>query len=295
MTADANPTIRRRRLGAALREAREKARMTREQLAEELELSMSGVGRRESGRGGIRVRELRIHMDVIGITDPTVRAELEQLAREGRQRGWWTRYAGSLRPSFSTLLGLESAAVHIMAFDTVIVPGLLQTEDYARAVMQAAVPSLDNETITRRVAIRMERQQALPETIHCDYVLDEAVLYRQVGGPDVQRDQLAHLLHLAEQRRITVQVLPLSGGAHASVLGSFMVVEFAEERPVGFVELKAGDVFAEGDDADSYIAMFNNLRAVAIPPRLSLQLISDILAGKEIDRGTQRSLAQEHA
>jgi transcriptional regulator with XRE-family HTH domain len=179
-----SPTVRRRRLAAELRRLREAARMTCEEVAEHLECSASKISRVETGRSSVSPRDVRDMLEVYGV-DAQQRDSLVQLARDSRQKGWWHAYNDTLQPWFVTYVGLETAASEIRNFEVDLIPGLLQTADYARAVIRAGNINVTDEEIERGVALRMERQPLLtrdkPPQLWA--VIDEAALRRLVGGP----------------------------------------------------------------------------------------------------------------
>lgn len=255
--------------------------MTREAAAELLEVSVSSIRRREDGLAALKISDLTAMMDLYGIQDRIVRAEMTTLAREGRLRGWWQPFNTSLRPTFSTFLGLESDARQVDIFSAILIPGLLQTEPYTRAVMAGAVPTLPDELVTDRVAVRRQRQERLsqrdPLRLHA--VLDEACLRRVVGGAEVLREQLKHLLDMIQSRNVTVQILPFAVGAHAATLGAFSLLSYADAPRIAYVELAAGDLYAESVDADIYAQTFDALREAALPPAMTAGFIEEI-AGK---------------
>jgi len=258
-------------LGVQLKAARERAGLSRDDVCERQGISKSGLGRWETGRGGIRVVDLRALLDLYGISDPAERAELETLAREGKQRGWWTPYTTSVRPTFATFLGLEAEAASLSEYTATIIPGLLQTDRYMRAVMASAVPQLDDATIERRIEVRKKRQaEMMSREYPAHFVIDDACLYRSIGGREVMAEQLAHIIDTARTRRITVQIIPFAVGAHASILGSFAVLTFNEMPPLACVEMLGGDLYADGADSLLYSSHFDKLREAALPEPLSV-------------------------
>lgn len=280
MVTQGSPTARRRRLGSLLRSAREAKALSREDAAAHLQVTPGAIGRWENGSNGVQHSTLRMLMELYDITDEVTRAEWETLAREGKRRGWWAPYSGMMRPSFGTYVGLEADAVGVDYFSAVVVPGLLQTADYARATFAQAVPALDPATVDARVRVRMQRQAILtrtdnPVVLHA--VLDEACIRRKVGGIEIWAAQMKHLLAMAERHNVTIQVLPFEGGAHASVLGSFIVLSFADGPAIAYIEQAAGDLFAEGPQGAVYETMFNGLRAQALSPGMSADLIRSAL------------------
>jgi transcriptional regulator with XRE-family HTH domain len=276
-----SPTVRRRRLGLILRGLRERQGLTGEQVGAAVERSGSWVSRVETGRVGLRGRDLTDLLDLFGVADISLRAELGALAREGKQRGWWSKYADSLSGPYATYIGFEAEAARLQVYDTLTVNGMLQTEEYARALFRAALPPLDADAVQRRVSVRLARQQALlagepapsepAGTLELWAIFDESVLYRHIGGEDVLRGQLQHLHEATELPNVTVQILPFTAGAHPGMVGSFTVIKFAAENDpdVVYVEGVTGDIFAESEDARWYNVVFEHLLANALSPSSS--------------------------
>lgn len=235
------------------------------------------VRRWEAGQVSIRIRDLRALLDLYNVSDARTRGELETLGREGRQAGWWTPYTSAVRPTFATFLGLEAEAQSYMEYSALVIPGLLQTPAYMRALMNAAVPQLDDETIEKRIEVRRKRQaEMLARGYPCHFVIDQGCLLRRVGGTDVMADQLGHLIEVAKSRRMTIQVIPFEIGAHASIMGGFAVLGFDEMPPVAFVELLAGDLYADGPDSERYTKHFDKLREAALAEPLAMTLVEKI-------------------
>jgi len=203
---------------------------------------------------------------------------LIQLAREARQPGWWHSFRDVLPNPYEVYIGLEGGAASIRNFEPVVVPGLLQTEEYARAMFRSGPRELDRDEVERRVEVRLARQEILT---HDDRprlwaVIDEAVIRRLVGGPAVMRDQLRHLVDAAEQGKTTIQVVPYRAGAHAGTTGPFVILDFPEptDPAVVYVETLAGDIYLEQHaDVDRYILAFDRLLAAALHPDDSVRLI----------------------
>jgi transcriptional regulator with XRE-family HTH domain len=263
-----------------LRGHRESMKLTVDDVAAHLDTAPRTVHRWEAGKSIPGLAVLRVLLDHYGVTDPLARMELETLRAEGKAPGWWTPYSSDVRPTFATFLGLEVDALSLMEYSAILVPGLLQTEAYMRAVMSKAVPRLSDEAIDKRVGVRLERQldKFSRQTLR-HFVIDESILWRRVGGVDTMREQLAHLLDLAKSRLITIQVLPLAVGEFASVLGNFSVLTFErlDDPPVACIELLRGDLYADGTDSELYTQHFDKLREAALPERLSLRLVSKIM------------------
>jgi len=200
-----SPTLRRRELGALLRARRQELGLTVEQVAERLEFSPSKVSRLETGQRGATSRDIRDFCDLYGVSDTAERNRLVNLAREGKQQGWWQSYD----LDFSTYVGLEAAAVSTKYFLSVVIPGLFQTADYARAMLQA-VPEISPERIDELIKVRLTRQELLrreqPKPLTISAIVDEAALHRLVGGASTMRSQLQRLTELAQLPNVTIRI-----------------------------------------------------------------------------------------
>jgi transcriptional regulator with XRE-family HTH domain len=283
MAGEHSPTVRRRRLAAELRALREAARLTCEEVAEHLECSASKISRVETGRVSVSPRDVRDMLVLYGVEDQR-KDHLVQLARESRQKGWWHAYSDTVQSSFATYVGLEDAAAEIRAYEVNLVPGLLQTEDYARTVISAGNMSGTQDDVERRVALRMARQPALfgddPPQLWA--VLDEAVLHRTVGGRGMMSLQLDHLLDLAAMPNVAVQVIPFGAGAHPGMGKPFVILAFPErEDPdVVYLEDLTSTLYLEDvDEIDRYNMLFNHLRATALSFEDSAGLITAVAKG----------------
>lgn len=269
------PTIRRRRLASELRRLREAADLTIDEVGEKLECSASKVSRIETGHVGVTPRDARDMLELYGLTGDE-REALVQLAREARKPGWWHAYKEVFTGTF---VGLEADASSLRAFQALLVPGLLQTETYARAVIRAMRPDSDESEIERRVAARTARQQLLSDPNPPEYwaVIDEAVLHRTVGGPDVMAKQAHRLLELGQLPHVTIQVVPFTAGAHPGMEGPFLILGFPEQADpdVVYVDSTSGGFFLElTPDVRRYSLMFDHLRAAALKPDDSLALVA---------------------
>ncbi|MFK3980655.1 helix-turn-helix domain-containing protein [Micromonospora sp. NPDC050397] len=271
-----SPTFLRFQLGAQLRRVREEADVTTEQAAEVIEVSPSTMRRIEQGRVGIKGPALTALLNQYGVDDAELRETLLTMARSGKQRGWWAKY-GDLPPTYRQYIGLESAAHELQNFETLVVPGLLQTEAYARAMTSEDAFQPAPEAIEQRVAARMERQKLITDgTLRLLAVMDEAVLHRQIGGPEVMRAQLAALLDASKRWNVTIQVIPFREGAYASMLSSFHILTFNESPGVVYIEGLTGDLYAEGEDVRRCTVVFNALRASALSATDSTAMIKKV-------------------
>ncbi len=275
-----SPTLRRRQLGRELRQARERLGLSREQLASKLGSNVSTVSRVEAGVTGTSRGDLALWMAILGIDDPIECSRLEKLRAEGRKRGWWSAHHSALRPSYSTFIGLEDAADSRRDYSCLLIPSPLQTRGYAEAVMDTALPRLSADDIRRRVDIRIQRQEIVRRSdnpLELHVVLDEACIRRKVGGQQVWRTQLEHLLSMSYYRNITVQVLPFAAGALAEGLPAFVVLGFDNGPDIAHVELPTGDLYSEGEEAEKFVAHFDALRTVALAPAMSTAMIEELL------------------
>jgi transcriptional regulator with XRE-family HTH domain len=283
MAAKPNPTMLRRQLGAELRRIRERAQRTVADVAAQAGWSESKLSRIETASTGIRAADLDRLLRQYGV-DKAEQTRLRALAAQSRQRSWWEAYGDALPDAYETFIGFEVEAVSIKAYEAEVVPGLLQTAEYASAVMRAFVAPEESEVIEQRVAVRMARQAVLtrqpPPQLWT--ILDEAVLRRPIGGADVLRRQLGRLVEASERSMVTIQVLPFSAGGHPGLAGSFMVLEFpgAADHPLVYSEGLTGGVFrSRPEDLRSYISSFEALRAAALTPAESAEFIAAVARG----------------
>jgi transcriptional regulator with XRE-family HTH domain len=272
-----NPTLRGRRLALELLRRREAVGLTREEAARQLEWSTSTIFRIETGRSRPQPGNVRVLLELYGVTGPE-RDGLIRLSREARQPGWWHSFRDILPNPYEVYIGLEAGAASIRNFEPVVIPGLLQTEEYARQTLRNGPGELDREDVERLVQVRMERQRVLSreDRPRLWAVLDEAVIRRLVGGPEVMREQLRHLIECAEQGKTTLQVVPFGAGAHAGTTGPFVILEFPEatDPDVVYVETLAGDIYLEASsDVDRYTLAFDRLLAAALHPDDSVRLV----------------------
>lgn len=260
-----------------LRRLREAAGVTIDQVAEQLECSASKISRIETGQTGVTPRDVRDMAAVYGV--PPEEAELLlRFAREARQKGWWQLYGTVLTGAY---VGLEAAADGIRAYEALVVPGLLQTEGYARAMIRTGRPDIDTEEAEKRVRVRMNRQSLLTQDDPLDLwiVLDEAVLHRPVGGRAVTREQFDHLVRVADLPNVTLQVLPFATGPHAGMDGTFTILLYEESagQNLVFVSNAAGGLFLEKEEElQRYSFVFDHLRATALDPEDTVTMIAGL-------------------
>jgi transcriptional regulator with XRE-family HTH domain len=277
---DQNPTLRARRLALELLRRREAAGLSREEAARQLEWSTSTIFRIETGRSRPQPGNVKVLLELYGVTGPE-RDGLIRLSREARQPGWWHSFRDVLPNPYEVYIGLEAGAASIRNFEPVVLPGLLQTEEYARQTFRNGPRELDRDDIERRVQVRMERQRILAreDRPRLWAVLDEAAIRRVVGGPEVMREQLRHLIDCAEQGKTTLQVVPFGAGAHAGPTGPFVILDFPEptDPAVVYVETLAGDIYLEErSDVNRYTLAFDRLLAAAMHPDDSVRLVQQV-------------------
>lgn len=279
-----SPTLRRRRLAAELRRLRESAGLTIDQAAKAAGISPSHLSRSENAVVGVRVLVVKALLATYG-ADPATTEYLVSVARDAGQRGWWQNYSGAISEQYVTYISFESEAVAIHNFEATVMPGLLQTPSYNEAMLKGGLTRMTDEEIASRVEVRLARQQILtkdsPPTLW--FVLDEATVRRQVGGPKVMAEQLARVVELAALPHVDVQVVPFAVGAHPGTPGSFVALSFAEptDPTVIYVETIAGDLYPEKESEVQGVMMaFNRLRAMALGPEESVKFILN--AAKEL-------------
>jgi transcriptional regulator with XRE-family HTH domain len=278
-----SPTVRERRLARALRQLREGAGLTIEEVAEKLEMSASTVSRIETAQVGVRPRDLRLLLNIYEVSEAE-RDQLLQIARERRQQHWWQEYADLTNIDVA---GLEADASTIWQYSTQLVPGLLQTDAYARAVLEAIRLDAKADDINRRLELRLHRQALLTMVDAPEYwvVLDEAVVRREVGGPIVMAEQLRQLIEAVRRPNLTLQVLPFTSGAHAGMDGEFTILHYREsaDPDVVYIENTGSDLYFERPEVTRrYNRIFDHLRAAAQNPGESIRTLGNILS--QLDR-----------
>jgi transcriptional regulator with XRE-family HTH domain len=280
----------RRRLGAELRALREQAGLTIEEVAKGLECSVSKVSRLETGQGIPYRRDVRDLLDRYGVSDQPRRDRFMRWVREGNRQGWWEAFSDVVSGSGDPLLhhdlcrymALEQDASEVRSFDTIVLHGLVQTEDYARALLNT-LSTADSEATERLVELRMRRQRRLyadedPLKVHM--VIDEAVLHRPVGGAKVMGGQLNRLLTDSQRPNVTLRILPFSIGAHRAVAGSFVVLAFADtdDKDLVYIEGHVGELYLEKEpDVRVYEELFDVLVSQCLTADQSAKLIADVL------------------
>jgi transcriptional regulator with XRE-family HTH domain len=277
-----SPTVLRMILGRQLKALREKADLSYQQAAEAILSSEWTVRRYESADGGLKPLTLKSMLIAYGVTDVREIDAFLSLARDASKPGWWHHYEDVLPSWFKVAVGLEESASLIRAYEPQVVPGLLQTEDYIRAITAASFPSENEEDWERRVALRLARQDLLKRPGPPQYwvVLEETALRRTIGGRDVMRGQLKHLIEAASQPDITIQVLPFSAGWHPAMYGMFWIYRFPDNAMPDVVyseALTSAYYLNQPDETAKYTEAIDRMAAQAATPDQTVTILRKIL------------------
>lgn len=280
-TASSRSTVLGRQLGEELRRLREAAQLTTSEAAEALDCTKGKISRIENGRVTVRLPDLTAMLHAYGATDTELRDRLTVLARKAnrrRRQGWWNQYGSMLADTYRDYIALEAMADTIRTFQAQLVPGLLQIPEYIRAVTVASRQWQTADEIEQFVQVRLTRQERLSgeSPLRLWAVLSEAVLLQQVGGPEVMKTQLEHLLAMSERANVTIQVLPFARGAHASMFGPYVVLGFPEEAALDVVlaDTPTGSMWLEREaEVARYRELFDAARTFALSPVDSLSVI----------------------
>ncbi|SCE77718.1 Helix-turn-helix domain-containing protein [Micromonospora matsumotoense] len=273
------PTVLRMLLGAQLRRLREARGVTREGAGWEIRSSESKISRMELGRVGFKERDVADLLTLYGVTAAADRDALLKLARDANSPGWWHRYGDVLPGWFQSYLGLEAAAALIRSYEVQLVPGLLQTPEYARAVVLLGHRGAAVEEVDRRVELRVQRQQVLhradPPQLWA--VIDEAALRRPIGGPQVMRGQLTALIEATRSPHIRLQVIPFDAGGHAAAGGAFTILRFGDDDlpDIVYIEQLTSALYLDKrEDLDYYAAAMERLCVEATPPERTPEVLT---------------------
>jgi len=270
------PTVLRILLGAQLRRLREAKRISLEDAGEAIRASHSKISRLETGRVGFKDRDIADLLTLYGVMDESERTALRELAARANKQGWWHDYSDILPNWFEAYVGLEEAATQIRAYEVQFIPGLLQTGDYARAVTLLGYPNAPSRDIDRRVGLRLARQAVFtrPNPPNIWIVLDEAVMKRPIGGPEVMRAQVKHLIEMSARPNVTIQIVPFQIGGHAAAGGPFSILRFAEHDlpDVVYLEQLTSALYLDKQEiVDSYLAVMDRLCVDATTPASSIK------------------------
>jgi transcriptional regulator with XRE-family HTH domain len=276
------PTVRRLLVGSMLRRLRTEKGITREEAADAIRASAWKIHRLENGQVGYKDRDLVDLLGLYGITDQQEIAALLELAREANSPGWWFRYGDVVPPWFRAYMDLEAAATLIRAYEGQLVPGLLQTADYARATIAGMLLPQAPEEVERRVTLKLARQQILedPDGPRLWAVVDEAALRRPVGGTQVMRGQLERLIDATRLANVVLQVLRLSVAVHPAMTGAFSILRFADQElpDVVYVEQLTNALYLDKlDDVNQYLQVMDNISTRAAPPDQTVDILQELL------------------
>jgi hypothetical protein len=279
------PTVLRMLLGAQLRRLREQSGVTRDDAGYHIRASGSKISRMELGRVSFKERDVTDLLEFYGINDPTEREKLVQLTKEANATPWYQKFQDVVPDWFHVFVGLEEAAQLIRVYEVQFVPGLLQTEEYARSVILQGAPGLDPDEVERRVALRMGRQKLLTRENPPRYwvIMDEAALRRPMGGRDVHVGQIERLIDLVGEPNITIQVMPFRYGGHAAEGGAFTIMRFPEtDLPdVVYMEYLTGAHYIDKpEEVERYAAVMERLSVAGTSPDRTREILSGML--KEI-------------
>jgi transcriptional regulator with XRE-family HTH domain len=280
--AGSGPTVRRMLVGAQLRRLRTDKGLTREQAAEAIRASEWKIHRLENGQVGFKDRDVVDLLALYGVTDPGEVEALLAMARDANTPGWWQQYGDLLPQWFRAFVDLEAAAALIRTYEGQLIPGLLQTEDYMRAVMRGARLPEPSEDTERRIEVRLMRQTVLtqPDAPQLWAVLDEAALRRPVGGRQVIHEQLERLIDASKLPNVTLQVLPLAAGAHPALVSAFSVLRFPDQElpDVVYVEHLTSALYLDRrEDVDQYLHVMESICVRAAPPGRTTEILHGIL------------------
>lgn len=278
MTGKRGVTLRAQWLGKHLRELRETAGLTLKEAGEYLQRDGSTVSRFEAGLYPARTPDVIALLDLYGVTKVNEREGLIRLSRDVWQNGWWDDYSGDMCLGIVDYAWLEARATRVNTFDALVIPGLLQTRDYMQAVIRAEDADASNEQIDRWIEFRLTRQKILAnDGPHISTLLDEYVLRRMTGSPEIMRAQLAFLTSCAARPTVEVRVLPFAAGAHASPDGTFGIFELPDPYPaIAYTPTPAGSIYVEGQAVDELRMKFDRIRRDSLSTKDSLELIAEI-------------------
>lgn len=271
------PTVRLRRLAAELRTLRADAEVTREAVAQHTGIDMATLYRIETAKARPQNRTLKALLNMYG-ADTDHQENLVALSKESTKQGWLQPYHQDLPEEYTAFISFEDEAAGLRAYESLVVPGLLQTEDYARAVIKGCLPSATDQQVDDRVQARLARKNVLtkPSPLQMWAIVDQAALHRVVGSRDIMFEQLNQLAAANDTPNITLQILPFEAGAHPGIPGSFMMLDFADpmDAELIYVDSMAGELILESEaEIRRYGLMFDTLRALALSPDQSSEMI----------------------
>lgn len=282
MSPSSSTVIQRRRLRGELRQARQEAGLTQEHVAEQMDWSLSKIIRIETGSVGISTNDLTALLRLYSIQDSDRIRWLVDLAREARQQSRWSRYRDSVPPAFFRYLEYEAAAAVVREYESFLIPGLLQTEEYAATVISEYKGNYSPKTIRARVEIRMLRQQFIEQpNPRLHFILDEAVVQRLMADKKVRGEQLRKLVEMAARPHVTIEILPFSAGLHRSLGETFTILEFQDsaDEDVLYFENARDELLThdEAEEVSLYREIFENLRSISLGPKKSLAYLKEVI------------------
>jgi transcriptional regulator with XRE-family HTH domain len=292
MATHQDPMVQRRRLRVELRKAREAAGLAQRDVAPEMDWSLSKLIRIETGAVGISINDLRALLHLYGITDPDRQRGLLEMAKAAREPAWWSPYKELVSAEFTSFLSYESSASLIRNFESILVPGLLQTEEYARATLAEMVPPVAQPDssllgkVDRLVELRMERQDRIAQRSDRPkrfFAMDESVLYRRVGGPDVMRRQLLRLRDSLADPDVVIWIVPFAAGLYQRMRGPFVLFELPnpeENEDILYLENTRGEMIVRNDhdDAVIYLEAFWGMEQIALKNEAAMALVGKATA-----------------
>lgn len=283
-TEGLSPAVQGRRLRTELRRARQQAAKTQDQVASAMDWSLSKIIRIENGSVGISTNDLKALLEFYGIVDSDKINELVMLAKAAKDRSWWSTYRGIAPPKLIKLIEYEETAFITRQFEPLLIPGILQTEQYARAVIEKFDKKASKEDVDAMVALRLKRRERLerPDSPLAFFILDESVVRRLVGNRTVMRDQIGQLIELAKRTNVTVEILPFVAGVHPGMHGPFVALEFpdAADDDVLYLENPRSDLINRENPEEilEYREIFEELRAMSLGPDASVDFLRKMLA-----------------
>ncbi|MFC8852952.1 helix-turn-helix domain-containing protein [Streptomyces sp. NPDC057144] len=286
MPINSNPTIRQRRLARRLRELRTAAGLTHADAAKVLGSAESKIGRIENAQSGIRLPDLRALMDAYNVTDPAERTEIEALSREAKQKGWWSRYTNAVDSAYAAYVAVEWDAAELYNVETNLVPGLLQTPDYTRALIELQVPDATSEHVETQINMRRDRRKVLTRDtpLQLWVIIAESVLHHRVGSLEVMKAQLEALVEDSRRSNVQLQVLPQEDPMNACLFGPFVIMSFpaSSETDIIYAESPTSTLYYEEPaDVDTYTTLFRRLNMAAANVSNSRALILDAIKEME--------------
>jgi transcriptional regulator with XRE-family HTH domain len=275
------PTVLRVVLGKRLQDLREKSGLSFEQAGQALDVTHATIRRMEKAEVGLKLPYVEKLLRTYGVTNPEEVEAFLSLAREANKNGWWHRFRDVLPDWFNTFVSLEVEANLIRAYEPHYIPGLLQTEDYTRAVLRAGMPHAPEAEIERNVALRLERQALLrrPDPPMLWVVMDETVLRRPIGGPETMRAQIGRLIEASDSPQVRLQVMPFDAGPHPAMYGPFHIFRFPipELPDIAYTEtLVSGSYFDQRDDVSAFLEALDRMCAQAAPAQTTQAILSGI-------------------